>query len=152
MKKFSFKYTPAIWILLSVVLALSFAGIGLNIFNLVNFIESGTTNTVIYCIILFLVTVLAVIDLSIMVGGKYTIKDKTLITHFGLFKSKIDLSDATAVILYKKSNKLVLYYAYQKYTVIMIHESRYDDFVAAVRKENKKITFEMENDGEDMFV
>lgn len=149
MKKFTFKYTPTVWVLLSVVLGLTLAGIGFNVFNLVNYIPSGTTNTVIYSVIIALVSVLMIIDISFMVGGRYLVKDKVLFVCFGFFKSKISLDDVRAVVLFKKSNKLVLYYGQDKYTVIMIADTLYDDFVSAVRKENKKILFSTEIDGED---
>ena len=149
MKKFTFKYTPTIWVLLSVVLGLTLAGIGFNVFNLVNYIPSGTTNTIIYSVIIALVSVLMVIDISFMVAGRYLIKDKVLFVCFGFFKSKISLDDVRAIVLFKKSNKLVLYYGQDKYTVIMIADTLYDDFVIAIRKENKKILFSTEFDGED---
>ena len=149
MKKFAFKYTPTIWVLLSVVLGLTLAGIGFNVFNLVNYIPSGTTNTIIYSVIIALVSVLMVIDISFMVAGRYLIKDKVLFVCFGFFKSKISLDDVRAIVLFKKSNKLVLYYGQDKYTVIMIADTLYDDFVMAIRKENKEILFSTEFDGED---
>ena len=149
MKKFAFKYTPTIWVLLSVVLGLTLAGIGFNVFNLVNYIPSGTTNTIIYSVIIALVSVLMVIDISFMVAGRYLIKDKVLFVCFEFFKSKISLDDVRAIVLFKKSNKLVLYYGQDKYTVIMIADTLYDDFVMAIRKENKKILFSTEFDGED---
>lgn len=149
MTKFRFKLPPTIWVLLSVVLALALAGLGLNIFNLINYIPSGATATVIYSIIIVLVSALLIIDLSIMLGGKYSINSTTLFTHFGIFKSKIEIKEVSGFVYFKKSKKLVLYYGTNKYTVIMIDEGQYDDFVLALRKVDKRITYNTQIDGED---
>ena len=149
MTKFRFKLPPTIWVLLSVVLALAIAGLGLNIFNLINYIPSGAMATVIYSIIIVLVSALLVIDLSIMLGGKYSINNATLFTHFGIFKSKIEIKEVSGFVYFKKSKKLVLYYGTNKYTVIMIDEGQYDDFVLALRKVDKRITYNTQIDGED---
>lgn len=143
MKKFRFKFSPLIWTLLFVVLLLSFAGLGFNIFNLVIYLPKGVGKTVIYSIMIVLILLLITIDLSIIFGGEFTIGDKFLTAKFGFIKSKIKLSDIYAVVLYKKDDKLVVYAKDDKYLVIVIAKELYDEFLISLRKKNKSITYDV---------
>lgn len=149
MKKFRFKYSNLTWTLLFVVLGLAIAGLVLNIVNLINYIPKGTGSIIIYSTMIFLITLLMVIDLSVILFGFYTIKDNELNSHFGIFKTTYDVNKITHVVLHKKDNKLVVYTSDEKFTVIMIHPSLYESFVLSIRNQNKSITYNVkENDGD----
>ena len=144
MKKFKFKFSPLIWTLLFVVLGLCLAGLGFNVFNLINYIPLGATKIVIYALMIALITFLIVLDVSIILFGYFTIDDKLLCAKFGLIKTKI-----TNVVLQKKDGKLVVYASDEKYLVVVIAPELYDDFVLALRAKNKSIAYNVkENDGD----
>ncbi len=151
MKTFRFKYTPTVWVLLIAVLILSASGLGLNIFNLVELYSLANTFKLIsYAVIVFITLCLSIFVLSVIFYGKYVIKGQTICVCFGFFKSKYKIDDIVCFSLFKKSNKLVAYFADQTYTVIVIDESFYDDFVLSVRKINPKIIYDTKIDGEDL--
>ena len=149
MKKFRFKYSPLVWVLICLVILLCAGGFAWNVFNLTKGNLSKTFNLISYsflCVVTFLLTVFAI---SLLVYGKYVIKDGKLYTYFGFIRSKIDISDIVCVTLFKKSNKLVIYLKEQCYSVIVISPDDYNDFVLSLREQNKEIYYDTKIDGED---
>lgn len=149
MKKFRFKYSPLVWVLICLVILLCAGGFAWNVFNLTKGNLSKTFNLVSYsflCVVTFLLTVFAI---SLLVYGKYVIKDGKLYTYFGFIRSKIDISDIVCITLFKKSNKLVIYLKDQCYSVIVISPDDYNDFVLSLREQNKEIYYDAKIDGED---
>ena len=84
-----------------------------------------------------------------MFFGEYVIDEKNLTLKIGLIKNKTPLEEIVAITLFKKSNKLVLYFADQKYTVIVIKPEDYDQFILELRSKNSKIIYNSQIDGED---
>jgi len=149
MKSFRFKYTVLIWVLLTAILCLSLAGVGWNIFNVIEFSRLNAVKTTTYSIILVFSALLCIVVISVMVYGKYVIKDGKLYTCFGFIRTKIEVEKITAVIHFKKSDKLVIYFNQNKYAVVVISPSEYDNFISALREVNPKIAFDNRIDGED---
>lgn len=150
MKKFTFKYTATVWALLTIVLVLSLIGLIWNVFNFISFIDAGAFKITIYLLISVLTAILLVIVLSVMIYGRYVIKDGNLYSYFGIIKSKTPISDVVEITHFKKSDKLVVYFKDAKYTVIVIAPELYDQFVLSLREHNKSIIFDAKIDGEDL--
>lgn len=150
MKKFRFKYAPSVWILLSLVLLLSVAGLIWNVYNLLEFLSLSNGFKVVSSIIISAICLfLTIFVLSVLLYGNYVIKGDYLYTYFGFFKAKYKIEDILCISLFKKSNKLVVYFSEQTYTVIVIEENLYDEFVLSLRKVNQKIIYDTRIDGED---
>lgn len=141
MKKFRFKYSPVVWGLLGLVIGLLVGGIIWNVFNLVQYLWAGTFKIVIYSLIIGLTTLLLVFALSMLFYGRYVVKGGFIFTYFGLIKSKVEIKNVVQITHFKKSDKLVVYFFDQKFTVIVIDPKHYDDFVRAVREFNREIIF-----------
>ena len=151
MKKFRFKYSPVVWLLLAVVLVLSVGGLVWNIFNLVEFYSfKQTFDLVSYGVIIAVCAFLVVFVLAVIFYGNYVIKGQTLYTYFGFFRAKMKIDDIVGISLFKKSNKLVVYFKEQEYSIIVIDQNLYDDFVVAIRKVNPKIIYDTRIEGEDL--
>ena len=88
--------------------------------------------------------------LSVFIYGRYTIKKHALYTYFGFIYTKTDIKDIVQITHFKKSDKLVVYFADQKYSVIVISPTEYELFILELRKENPKIIYTSEIDGEQM--
>ena len=74
MKKFRFKYAPSVWILLSLVLLLSVAGLIWNIFNLTSFLSLSHTFKIISSAIISIICLfLTAFVLSVLFYGNYII-------------------------------------------------------------------------------
>ncbi len=150
MNGFRFRYSKSVWVLLIIALLLSALGVGWNVLNLVTFLNEGVLKVVAYSLIILLTTLLFVFVVSVMVYGRYVVKDGNLIQYFGLLANKTPLSDIQSIIHFKKSDKLVVYFKDAKYTVIVIAPAEYDDFINCLRKNNPSIAYDTRIDGEDL--
>ena len=151
MNKFKFKYSALVYALLLLTLSLSIAGIVWNIYNVISFAKLNLTlKAVSSSIIAVLALILSIVVLSVAFYGKYVIKDGFLYTYFGFFKNKTPVTEITEITHFKKSNKLVVYFCTNEYSVIVISPEKYDDFILALRDANKAIVYDAKIDGEDM--
>ncbi len=149
MNSFRFRYTKTVWVLLILVLILSGVGVAWNVFNLITFINEGIVKPIAYTLIILLTGFLFAFVISVMVCGRYIIKDDCLYERFGFLYSKTPLDQIVSLIHFKKSDKLVAYFKDAKYTVIVISPSEYDAFISAVRRINPAIAYDARIDGED---
>ena len=149
MKSFRFKYSLTVWVLLGVVLALSLIGLAWNVFNLTEYLCAGAFKITVYALIIAITSLLTVFVISMLVYAKYVIKGGYLITRFGLISNKELIENVVQITHFKKSNKLVVYFKDDKYTVIVINENEYESFILAMREVNKKIIYDTKIDGED---
>ena len=149
MKTFKFKYSITVWILLSLVLCLSIGGLAWNVWGAIEYLGLDTTKMISSFLTSALCLLLAVVCASVMLFGKYVVGQGAFVCCFGLIKSKYDIKDITAIILFKKSNRLVMYFGQKKYSVVLIDDSCYQDFVLAVREQNKEVVYDVKIEGED---
>jgi hypothetical protein len=149
MKKFRFKYSLTVWLLLALVVALSLGGLAWNVFNIIQYVWAGAFKITIYALIVAITAFLAIFASSVMIFGFYVVKNGQLYTQFGFISSKVKISDIVQITHFKKSDKLVAYFTDQKYTVIVIAPQDYDEFIKTLREINPQITYNAEIDGED---
>ena len=149
MKKYKFCYSLTVWLLLALVAALSLIGLVWNIFNLAVTLKTGGFKTFSYSIIIALTAFLLVFALSVALYGKYVIKNGFVYSYFGFVRSKFEINEVTEITHFKKSDKLVVYFKDNSYTVIVISPEFYNDFVLSLREQNKAIIYSAKIDGED---
>lgn len=149
MKSFKFRYSVAVWVLLTLVLLLSIVSLTWNVYNVIHFKGGEQYKLISYYVIALITAVLIILVISIMTYGRYVIKNHTLYTCFGLIKNKTDIKEIICLTHFKKSNKLVAYFKSQEYTVIVISPEEYDKFIFALREVNPAIVFDTQIDGED---
>ncbi len=135
--------------MLFVVLALSIVGLIWNIFNLTEYVWAGAFKITIYALIIAITAFLTVFVISVLLFGRYEIKNGFLYTRFGFVFSKEKIEGITQIIHFKKSDKLVTYFSDDRYTVIVIDKGEYEKFILSLRKINPKIIYDVKIDGED---
>jgi hypothetical protein len=138
-----------VWILLSVILAVSVAGIAWNVYCITQYVGISTKRVVSSAILCALSLVLLTLSLSILVYGKYLIKNGRLYSYLGIIKSTFELQSLTEIIHFKKSNKLVAYFGEKTFVIILIAPEFYEQFILSVREINPKISYNVKIDGED---
>lgn len=145
MNKYKFLFSGLIKTLLAVAFLITLFGVGYNIYSLIAVKNLTTLNITGYILLIVVNLLVSVICISIVISSKYFIKNGNLYTNFGIIFTKIPLSDITDVIHFLKSDKLVLYYGENKYTVLVIESTLFADFVSALTKANPKITYSVKN-------
>ena len=85
---------------------------------------------------------LLVLCAGILVYPYYTVKNGRLYSSMGILHTSYDLADVTELMYFKAQGKLVMYFSAEKFVVIMLAESKHDDFVKALREVNPKIIYD----------
>ena len=142
MKKFKFNYSPTLFILLFFAVLLTLAGIVFNVNNIIEYSKFSSIKTVIYSITLVVNLGLFVLIVSILFNGCYKIKNNVLYAYFGIIKTKMKIENIVSITLYKKTQKLVVFFNSAEYSVIIISPKLYDDFIYAIKEINPNVIFE----------
>ena len=94
--------------------------------------------------LIYLVSVLfAVLITAMLIRSQYVITDTHFITQFGLIRQKYELKKIFSVHLFKGANKLAVYFDdfQTNYTVIVVKEEWYADFIRELTERNERIAF-----------
>ena len=147
MQNFKFKFPLSVLILAIVVSIVSLAGA---ILNTINFIEninniSATTlqktSSVIFIVVCLAITVCAFL---VLINSKYQVKNGCLLLKLGVFVSKTEINSITTIATFNESKKLVVYTNNGAFSVIVINENLYGDFIAEIKKLNPQISVNFE--------
>ncbi|MCQ2399377.1 MAG: PH domain-containing protein [Clostridia bacterium] len=142
--KFRIRYSALIYVLASVSALLCVVGAVVNVIN-----ATGRTNG----ILLVSDVLIALLCVAVFVGvvlflflSRYSVKDGRLITRNGVFVSSVATAEITLIKLFKKENKLVVFYGDGKPSVIMISPDEYGAFTEELRKDNPHIPYDVYDD------
>lgn len=145
MKKFNYKFSKLIKGLIIAGIALSVAGFAVNLYYCIATGIKGAADPVypiLQYAIMFLVTIsLCAILISILVSSCYVIDDKYFKTKFGFIVSKYELEKIDSVVDDKKTGKLTVTFESGEYTVIVVKQEWYNDFIEALLAANRKIEY-----------
>lgn len=139
MKKFKFFYSPLVKILIILVCVIAAAGLIMNILTVINYAKSNVLSAALYGVLTVLTALLLAEAIAIAFYGLYKIKNGYLYSYFGLIRSKTDVKEIAAVQVFKTTEKLVVYFKDEKYSVIIISPKFYDEFIATLLKANPDI-------------
>ena len=150
MKKFKFKFPPLVWVLLWIILIVCAVGLALNIYNLTQYVGYKFFKVLPFILYALITLFLIFVVISIMLFSNYSIKKGCLYVCFGIFSSKTKIDEIVSITHFRKSDKLVVYFKHQAFSVIVIAKEKYDDFVISLRELNKAILFSKQSDGENV--
>lgn len=139
MNNFKFAYGKGVWILLSLAIPLSLAGLGWNIYNLVYFAAEGIYKILAYGLSVLICAALSAFCISVAVYGRYVFKNGCLYLHFGFVYTKTDTKDIVRITHFLKSDKLVMYFKDAKYSVVVIAPELYKEFAQTVKTFNPNV-------------
>lgn len=156
MKKFKYKFTKLTLSLIYAGIALCFAGLGINIFRIINDNIEEAANIIYpiiqYTLFFLIPVILLVLLISLLLASYYSIDENTLKTSFGIIKSKYDVKDIKSVILDRTTNKLSVGMSNGTLFTIVVNEEWYQDFIDALCRTNPLIEYSInskENNGDD---
>lgn len=149
MNSYKFKLSlPAV--LLSVLgILLGAGGIVFTIFRIINY-GFSSSQLIIQHVVLLIVSPLAVsIFASILIRSVYKVSDKEIILWFGFIKSTYKIDEIESIHLFSKTNKLVIYFTNEKYTVIVVKPEWYNNFTKDILSRNNKIRYDVSTTDRD---
>ena len=136
-KRFKFIFTPLILTLIIFVNVILIAGIVLNIINLTNF---ELLSKIIPCYVFIVLSLLLIIlSVSALLKRNYFLTNEYIVLRLGLIKLKTKLTEIVEIKKFK--NALVVYLKNEKYFLVLISESDYNDFIAELIKNNGNIKY-----------
>jgi hypothetical protein len=145
MKKFKYKFSKLITILIFVGLAFCIVGFCLNLYlNITNGTSSAADPIypiIQYTLLYFVTVVLFVLLVSFLVKSYYAVTEKYFITNFGFVKSKYNIELIETISLDRTTNKLAITFEDTSFINVVVNETWYNDFVDALLAANPKIEY-----------
>jgi hypothetical protein len=141
MKNFRFNFSVLVIILLILVNIVCLGGLIFNVYNLISYIKSSSDKIINSCIFTILNLAIFSFALSISLLSKYHIHEKGISLNFGFYKITYKFDEILSLTLFKKEQKLVLYFKDSKYTLIVINSNYFDNFIKKMREIAPEIPF-----------
>lgn len=149
MKTYRFKLSIAATVGCVAGILLGLAGIGVTAYRIYKY-GFSSAQLIIQHVVVLLVSALAIaLFAAILIRSVYKLTDKTLVLWFGFIKSEYKIADIEAVHLFTKTNKLVLYFKDEKYTVIVVKPEWYRELTQEIIARNKNIRYDVSTDDKD---
>lgn len=145
MKKYKYKFTPLVIVLLIALLVIAVCCIGLNVYRLVdNILKNNEINFyswISYAVIILLSIIAIVLVISIFAKSYYEITKKAVILRWGLIKNEIDLKTVKQIKLSAVNHKLELIFEDESFFVILTNELWFEEFVDEIKQKRPQIVF-----------
>ena len=145
MKKYKFKFSSLILILMLVGILVAIACIFANVYRLVVKINGNYEFTFYEYISFPLIALLSIGFIVIVVmaffNSYYTITDDSVVLKFGILKNVIDLKQVTEIRLLTKKSKLELIFKDESFFVVATNSDWFESFVDEIKQKQPKIAF-----------
>ena len=149
MKTYRFKLSVAATVGCVAGILLGLAGIGVTAYRIYKY-GFSSAQLIIQHVVVLLVSALAIaVFAAILIRSVYKLTDKTLVLWFGFIKSAYRIADIESVHLFTKTNKLVLYFKDEKYTVIVVKPEWHNDFIKEILSKNADIRYDVSTTDSD---
>ena len=143
MKTYKFKLSKVAALLSALAIILSLGGNALTVYRIIKIGFTSFTVGVQHVVMLIVCVALLVVFISLLIRSYYKITDKEIILKFGVIKSVFKIEEITSVHLFTKTNKLVVYFKNETYTVIVVKENWHKDFIDDLLSKNDKIVYDV---------
>ena len=144
MRKFKYKKSVLITVVIGLLTACALAGIIMNIISIVND-GNSFLRVLSYSIILAISVFMLVASLLMLLTAHYKITDTYMITSYGIIKERLPINLINSVSIFKTSDNLVVYYNENKYQVVLISADEFDEFIVALRNANPNISLDIKS-------
>ena len=143
MRTFRFRFSKLIILLQIAAMVLAAAAIAYTVYRMIT-LGFGDASLIIQYVLLLLFGVGAIVIFSAMlIRSVYIVGKNEIILRFGLIKSVYKIKEIESIRLFSKTNKLVLYFKNEKYTVIPVKPEWYNDFIREVLSHNLNIRYDV---------
>ena len=143
MRTFRFRFSKTIILLQIAAMILAAAATVYTAYRMAT-VGFGSASLIIQYVVLLLFGVLALVIFSAMlIRSVYVVGKKEIVLRFGLIKTVYKIKDIESIRLFSKTNKLVLYFKNEKYTVISVKPEWFNDFIREVLSHNLNIRYDV---------
>ena len=143
MRTFRFRFSKLIILLQIAAMVLAAAAIAYTVYRMIT-LGFGDASLIIQYVLLLLFGVGAIVIFSAMlIRSVYIVGKNEIILRFGLIKSVYKIKEIESIRLFSKTNKLVLYFKNEKYTVISVKPEWYNEFIREVLSHNLNIRYDV---------
>ena len=143
MHTYKFKFSKTVIVLLIVLLVLGVAAIAFTVYRMLTY-GFGSVSLIIQYVVLILFGLLAIVIVtSMLIRSVYKVTEKEIVLWFGIIKSSYKIKDIESIHLFTKTNKLVLYFKDEKYTIVVVNPAWHNEFIKDVLSHNLNIRYDV---------
>ena len=140
MKRFRMKLPVYIVLLLALGAA---SGAVAVVFNVLKIFSAATVQgVVLLALLIALALLLTALCAGVLVYPYYTVKNGRLYSVMGVLRASYDVNEISELVYFKAQGKLVMYTVSDKFTVLLLAESKHEAFIKALRAQNPKILYD----------
>ncbi len=145
MKKYKYKFSNLIIVVLILGCVLAVGALTLNAYRFISNVKQNNELLLYDYLSLILVIALSVAFIVCaiwaLLNSHYQITDKAVILKWGLIKTTILASDIVEIKLITTKNRLELIFKDESYFIVVIQNNSFNDFVDELRSKFPKIAF-----------
>jgi len=154
MKTYKYNFTPLLTALIIIMIFLCLGAAAYNVYNIINAVLSGASfnnawSWFTYAVIIIVGIIGAVVFTAMLFNSRYELTETELLLRFGLIVTRYTIADMTAIHVFKKTNKLTVYFKGESYAVIVVKAEWYKDLIDSLTKINPRISFDEDIDSEN---
>ena len=149
MKSYKFRFSKLVLVLIGLAIAAALAAVAYTVYRIYLYGFSSPLLVIQHVAVLIVAALAIVIFVSLLIRSVYKITDTQIILWFGIVKQTFKIADIESVHLFTKTNKLVIYFKVDKYTVIVVKPEWYNEFTKEILARNDKIRYDVSTTDKD---
>ena len=142
MKRFRMKQPFYIILILALGSACGVFAAVYHIVQLVNTPPLNAFRMILFILLIVLALFLLVLCAGVLVYPYYVVKNGKLYSVMGILHTSYPIENISELTYFKAQGKLVMYMTNDKFLVIMLSESKHEDFMKALREINPQIVYD----------
>ena len=113
------------------------------VFNVLKIFSAATAQgVVLLALLIALALLLTALCAGVLVYPYYAVKNGRLYSVMGVLRASYDVNEISELVYFKAQGKLVMYTVSDKFTVLLLAESKHEAFIKALRAQNPKILYD----------
>ena len=149
MKSYKFRFSKLVLVLIGLAIAAALAAVAYTVYRIYLYGFSSPLLVIQHVAVLIVAALAIVIFVSLLIRSVYKITDTQIILWFGIVKQTFKIANIESVHLFTKTNKLVIYFKDDKYTVIVVKPEWYNEFTKEILARNDKIRYDVSTTDKD---
>lgn len=133
MKKFKYRFSPLIWILLSLAMLIAVCTAVINVLQIIDYVNKGLQLDYTKLIVVFIAILFFAFIIVVILNSNYEITQTELKTRLGFIVTGVKLKDIQEIVLFVKDKRLSVIFKDEEFTNIVISPLLFDDFIKSIK-------------------